>query len=132
MWGDNSGNQAQLLLLSINGRYVWSEEPIKYEFNKGRLTVTTRSGIITNGTAGDDLRSACEFAVKNFFPSNGKIPDPLLFTHPQYNEGSFFENQQPHTHSGLAEKVSAGRVVAGAASIAEAWGGFVQPSHRHG
>jgi alpha-glucosidase (family GH31 glycosyl hydrolase) len=85
MWGDNRGNQAQPLLLSNMGRYVWSDEPIKYDFNKGKITVTVRDGKIMSGTAGNNLRSAFEYAAKTFFPSNGKIPDPLLFTHPQYN-----------------------------------------------
>ena len=85
MWGDNRGNQAQPLLLSSMGRYVWSEEPIKYDFNKGKLTVTVRDGKILSGVVGNSLRSAFEYAAKNFFPSNGKIPDPLLFMRPQYN-----------------------------------------------
>ncbi|MBE0655199.1 MAG: alpha-galactosidase [Bacteroidales bacterium] len=85
MWGDNKGNQAQPLLLSSKGRYIWSEEPIKYDFNLGKLTVSVRDGKIVSGTAGSTLRSAYEYSVKNFFPPNGKIPDPLLFTHPQYN-----------------------------------------------
>jgi len=85
LWGDNMGNQAQPLLLSNKGRYVWSEEPIKYTFSKGSLTVTTRSGEIVSGTAGNNLRDAYNFAVKTFFPPNGKIPEELMFTHPQYN-----------------------------------------------
>jgi len=85
MWGDNRGNQAQPLLLSSKGRYVWSEDPIKYDFNKGQITVTVKDGKILNGTSGNNLRTAFEYAAKNFFPSNGLIPDPLLFTHPQYN-----------------------------------------------
>lgn len=85
MWGDNMGNQSQPLLLSSKGRYIWSEQPIKYDFNKGKLTVTVRDGEIISGTAGTNLLTAYEFAVKNFFPPNGKIPDQLLFTHPQYN-----------------------------------------------
>ncbi len=85
MWGDNRGNQAQPILLSSKGRYVWSEEPIHYEFNKGSLVVKVREGEIIAGIAGTNLRSAYEYAVENFFPPNGKIPDPLLFTNPQYN-----------------------------------------------
>jgi alpha-glucosidase (family GH31 glycosyl hydrolase) len=85
MWGDNKGNQAQPLLLSSKGRYIWSEDPIKYDFNKGKLSVSVREGKIISGTAGTNLRTAYEFAVKSFFPPDGKIPDPLLFTHPQYN-----------------------------------------------
>jgi len=85
MWGDNEGNQAQSLLLSSNGRYVWSEQPIKYDFNKGKITVTVRDGELVNGTAGTTLRSAYEFVSKKYFPSNGLIPDSLLFTQPQFN-----------------------------------------------
>jgi alpha-glucosidase (family GH31 glycosyl hydrolase) len=85
MWGDNKGNQAQPLLLSSKGRYVWSEQPIKYDFNKGTISVTVRDGEILSGTVGTNLRTAFEYVAKSFFPSNGKIPDPLLFTHPQYN-----------------------------------------------
>ena len=85
MWGDNKGNQAQPLLLSSKGRYIWSEDPIKYDFKKGQLIVTVRNGKIVHGTVGNNLRTAFEFAAKTFFPSNSQIPDPLLFTHPQYN-----------------------------------------------
>lgn len=85
LWGNNKGNQAQPLLLSSKGRYVWSESPIKYDFNKGKITVTTKNGKIVSGTAGNNLRTAYNHAAKNFFPSNGKIPEELMFTHPQYN-----------------------------------------------
>ncbi|MBD0777557.1 glycoside hydrolase [Maribacter sp. ANRC-HE7] len=85
LWGDNKGNQAQPLLLSSKGRYVWSESPIKYSFDKGKITVTSRDGKIEFGTAGQNLRDSYEYAVANFFPPNGKIPEKLLFTKPQYN-----------------------------------------------
>ncbi len=85
MWGENYGNQAQPLLLSTKGRYIWSEEPIKYEFNNGKLTVTTQSGEIQEGTAGVNLRTAFDYAKKSFFPSNGKFPEKMLFDKPQYN-----------------------------------------------
>ena len=85
LYGDNKGNQAQPLLLSSKGRYIWSEEPIKYVFNKGTITVTTREGKIDTGSEGKNLRDAYEHVTKTYFPPNGKIPDELLFTHPQYN-----------------------------------------------
>jgi Glycosyl hydrolases family 31 len=85
MWGDNRGNQAQPLLLSSKGRYIWSEEPIKYDFNKGAITVSVKEGKIFSGTAGTNLRTAFEYAAKTYFPSNGLIPDAMLFTKPQYN-----------------------------------------------
>ncbi|HPE76638.1 MAG TPA: glycoside hydrolase family 31 protein [Draconibacterium sp.] len=85
LWGDCKGNQAQPLLLSNKGRYIWSEEPIQYTFNNGNLTVTTRNGIIENGKAGENLKDAYTFVSQKFFPSNGKIPAELFFTNPQYN-----------------------------------------------
>ncbi len=79
------GDQAQPLLLSSKGRYVWSESPIKFSFDKGKITVTDRKGGIRSGTAGNTIRDSYDYAVKNFFPPDGNIPDALLFTKPQYN-----------------------------------------------
>jgi len=85
LWGNNYGNQAQPLLLSSKGRYIWSEEPIKCDFKMGVLTISVKEGKIVSGTAGTNLRASFGYAARNFFPPNGLIPDSLLFTHPQYN-----------------------------------------------
>ena len=85
MYGDNLGNQAQPLLLSSKGRYIWSEAPIAYAFDSGKLTVTTRDGEIQSGQEGTTLDEAYTHVSKTYFPSNGMIPDELLFTAPQYN-----------------------------------------------
>jgi alpha-glucosidase (family GH31 glycosyl hydrolase) len=85
LFGDNKGNQAQPLLLSSKGRYVWSEQPIHYRFNKGIIEVSTWTGEILSGREGTNLHEVYQFVSSRFFPSNGKIPDELLFTHPQYN-----------------------------------------------
>ena len=85
LWGDNAGNQAQPLLLSNKGRYVWSENPIKYSFADGKITISTRTGEIDSGDAGENLKDAYDYVVKNFFPPNGVIPDERLFTKPQFN-----------------------------------------------
>lgn len=83
--GNNKGNQAQPLLLSSKGRYVWCESPIQYGISQGKLSVSTQNGKIIHGTAGGNLQTAYKYVAENYFPSNGKIPDELLFTHPQYN-----------------------------------------------
>lgn len=86
LYGDNKGNQAQPLLLSSKGRYFWCEKPISYGISNGILSVSTETdGKIYFGTAGSNLSSAYNFVAKNYFPSNGQIPEELLFTHPQYN-----------------------------------------------
>ena len=67
LWGDNKGNQAQPLLLSNKGRYIWSEHPIKYEFNNGLITVSTRQGKIDSGRSGSNLADVFEYVSKNIF-----------------------------------------------------------------
>jgi len=97
LFGDNKGNQAQPLLLSSKGRFVWSESPISYSFDKGSIKVSTRSGEIISGQQGTNLRDVYRYVSGKFFPSNGKIPDELLFTHPQYNtwiELMYDQNEQ--------------------------------------
>ena len=84
-YGDGAGNQSQPLLLSSRGRYVWSEEPMHYAWTGGHLEVSVRTGKLITGQAGDNLRSAFEYASENFFPPSGELPDTLLFTRPQYN-----------------------------------------------
>ena len=85
LWGDNRGNQAQPLLLSSKGRYVWSEEPIKYSFNNGEILIITRNGTISHGKVGNNLKDAYQYVSDNFFPPNGVVPPEMFFTHPQYN-----------------------------------------------
>ena len=85
LWGDNIGNQAQPLLLSNTGRYIWSENPIEYQFRNGKITVTCAEGEIIHGTEGNCLNDAYSYVSKTYFPSNGVIPEELLFTSPQYN-----------------------------------------------
>ncbi len=83
--GDVKGNQAQPLLISSKGRYVWSEKPMNIVFAGGLLRVTSPFAQIDHGTAGTTLREAFLYAGQRYFPASGQIPEPLLFTHPQYN-----------------------------------------------
>ncbi len=95
--GDVKGNQAQPLLISSKGRYVWSEEPMTIEFANGLLRVTSRFAKIDHGTAGITLREAFLHVANRYFPPSGKLPDTLLFSHPQYNtwiELQYNQNEQ--------------------------------------
>ncbi len=85
LWGANKGNQATPFLVSSAGRYVWSEDPVEYTFADGMLKVSRKDAVIHTGKAGNTVRDAFRHASARFFPSNGKIPDPLLFREPQYN-----------------------------------------------
>jgi len=85
LWGDNFGNQAQPLLISSKGRFVWCEEPMEYSFENGKLIVTSSNCKIVTGKHGNNIRDVFQYVSQKYFPSNGKIPEELLFTHPQYN-----------------------------------------------
>jgi len=85
LFANNAGNQAVPLLISSKGRYVWSEKPIAYTFKGGKLLVTSAHGKIDSGIAGKTLKETYLHVSKKYFQTDGKLPDPLLFTHPQYN-----------------------------------------------
>jgi alpha-glucosidase len=87
LYGNNAGNQAQPLLISDKGRYLWSEQPFRYAIKDGHIEVTAHEGLgeLTIGTRGGNLREVYAYVSKEFFPSNGETPSRLLFEHPQYN-----------------------------------------------
>ncbi|MBC8988197.1 glycoside hydrolase [Pedobacter sp. N36a] len=97
MNGDTRGNQAVPLLVSTKGRFIWSEEPFKFSFEKNRLLISHAKSTVTIDSAGKNLKEAFRNASKRFFPSKSKLPDTLLFSRPQYNtwiELVYNQNQQ--------------------------------------
>ncbi len=85
LFGSSYGNQCTPLLVSTKGRYVWSEKPYRFEFHGGNLTISRARGTIVTEKAGNSLAEACRAASSKFFPASGRMPDPLLFTRPQFN-----------------------------------------------
>jgi alpha-glucosidase (family GH31 glycosyl hydrolase) len=82
---DVKGNQAQPLLISSKGRFIWSESPLDFEFKDDSLIVKSSFADIELGQPGKTLREVFLYVSREFFPPSGDIPDPLLFTNPQYN-----------------------------------------------
>jgi len=96
-FGNTYGNQAQPLLLSAEGDYIWSEEPFSVVLEDHQLTVSSEGGKLVVGKPGNTLREAYLSASKNHFPAAGKLPDMLLVTSPQYNtwiELMYDQNQE--------------------------------------
>lgn len=94
-FGNNEGNQAQPLLLSSKGRYIWSEEPFRFSFVNGSITLQG-AGKLDTGTVGNTLQSVQQYVRNKYFPASGKMPDSLLITKPQYNtwiELNYNQNQ---------------------------------------
>lgn len=85
LFGDVKENQGSPVLISSAGRYIWCDEPFRFEFNNDSLKVFSNLSQIQSGEAGNSLRDAYMFVSQNFFPPQGKIPEALLFTNPQYN-----------------------------------------------
>jgi alpha-glucosidase len=64
---------------------LWSEEPFRLSFRDRTIRLASDLGAIRSGRAGATLREAALHAGASFFPPSGKIPDPMFFTHPQFN-----------------------------------------------
>ena len=96
-FGNTDGNQAQPLLLSNMGRYIWCDEPMEYSFENDSVLVQSKFARIEIGKAGNTLKEAFLAVSQKHFPASGKIPDKLFFTNPVYNtwiELTYNQNQQ--------------------------------------
>lgn len=82
--GLEGSDQFAPLLLSSEGRFLWSEKAFSVRAENGILHVETDGGAeLTDGCG--NLRGAYLTAMKRHFPFSGKMPDELFFTAPQYN-----------------------------------------------
>jgi alpha-glucosidase (family GH31 glycosyl hydrolase) len=96
-YANTAGNQVQPLLISNQGRYVWSEEPFRLEFRDGTIHLSSRLGPIQTGQHGSTLKEVYQYVSRTFFPPSGEIPAPILFTRPQFNtwiELTYNQNQR--------------------------------------
>jgi alpha-glucosidase (family GH31 glycosyl hydrolase) len=81
-FNSNYGNQVQPLMLSSKGEVIWSDIPYQIDFSPGKLKI---KGSVQYYKEKGTLGQAYRYASQTFFPPSGKMPDPLLFTQPQYN-----------------------------------------------
>ena len=98
LYGDTQGNQVQPLLVSSQGRYVWSEEPFHSISATGSFVADTEGRRLRVRAAPD---RACArpslHAAETLLSPIGEIPDESLFTHPQFNswiELTYDQNQE--------------------------------------
>lgn len=78
-------NQAAPFLVSSKGRFIWSEDPFSFAFRDDELEITSKRSHVTLDEGHSDLQNAYKAAQKQYFTPQGKLPDPVLFTAPQYN-----------------------------------------------
>ncbi len=123
--GDASQNQSVPLLISNQGRWLWSDEPFRYSFRNDSLVIDKTHCKVLLGKNGSSLREAYQYTSKQFFPPSGKWPDSLLVTAPQYNlwiELLYNPNQQDVL--GYAQKVLANGFPAGVLMIDDNWSNY--------
>ncbi|MGL4343710.1 MAG: glycoside hydrolase family 31 protein [Cellulosilyticaceae bacterium] len=80
-----SPNQANTLLVSTKGRYIWCESGFDLSVKDGKITVTSYKAepIIQEVEGG--LKEAFKAASTNHFKANGIVPPEDFFVKPQYN-----------------------------------------------
>jgi alpha-glucosidase (family GH31 glycosyl hydrolase) len=83
--GYNKGNQSMPLLVSNAGRVIYSEEPFQFSITDDQIEISHALGEVVAAKVGETLRDAYLGFVREFAVPSGRIPDPLLFTMPQYN-----------------------------------------------
>lgn len=79
------GNQTQPLMLSTCGRYIFCQTGFTAKFDKGTLTVTSKTGEVDFSEGHENLRGAFLAASNKHFPANGMLPPEDFFTSPQFN-----------------------------------------------
>ena len=115
-------NQAAPFLVSNKGRFVWSNQPFAFSFRDGDLLVNSERAPVRLYEDYEDLRQAYCAAQEKYFPSEGKIPDPVLFTAPQYNTAvELMGNQRRETVLEYAESIIEHKMPPGVIIIHEGW-----------
>ncbi len=71
LYGNTGGNQAQPLLISDRGRYVWCEEPFRFSFDGKQLKLESREGKFEMGRHGDSFAKPSNTSVAPTSPARG-------------------------------------------------------------
>ena len=85
MTRNNLNNLVVPFMLSSGGRYIWSEQPFRFEVKDGQLILYSDYEKLEPVVAGKTLKDAHLAASAKHFPPSGKIPEPTFFSLPQYN-----------------------------------------------
>lgn len=94
---NNLNNQVVPFMLSSEGRYIWSEQPFRFEVKGGEIFIYSDYEEMQPVVAGTTLKEALLVASAKHFPPSGKIPEPTFFALPQYNtwiELMYNQNQE--------------------------------------
>lgn len=82
---NNLNNQVVPLMLSSEGRYVWSEQPFRFRLQNDTLLLSSDYEKLNAIFAGKTLKDAYLSASAKYFPPSKKLPEEIFFSKPQYN-----------------------------------------------
>lgn len=118
---DSMSNQVNYLLLSTEGRYIYSESPFAFKIKKDSIDIKN-TGVIKTGIEGNCLRSAYLYAMRTFYPSDVKNIEEELFISPQFNTWiELIYNQNQKDVVSYAEKIREEGFPAGVLMIDDNW-----------
>ncbi|MFB9276383.1 glycoside hydrolase family 31 protein [Cohnella cellulosilytica] len=77
-------NSGAPFLVSNRGRYIWQDRPFRFEFRDGTLSIDCEETVNLREGRPGTLKEAFREAAGRHFPAQGRTPDPLAITAPQY------------------------------------------------
>lgn len=92
---DNRSNQVAPLLVTSDGRFIWSDTPFSFRITDNAIVIT--EGSVTVEQAGESLADAYKAASAAHFPASGELPPAEFYRVPQYNtwiELMYNQNQE--------------------------------------
>lgn len=98
---NKSYNQSVPFYLSSKGRYIISNDGFSFSTIFGRVKCGSDTAEIILSDGHDTLRGAYMHAQANHFPPDGKMPDELMFSSPQYC--TWIELLHNQTQKGILE-----------------------------
>ncbi|MCD8071841.1 MAG: hypothetical protein LUE10_01410 [Alistipes sp.] len=78
------GSYTVSILLSSNGRFIYSEYPMEVNFDGERFRISSHFEKVAVNKGGRNLREAYLLCCHNNFAPHGAMPDQALFTLPRY------------------------------------------------
>ncbi len=110
------------MMISSNGRYLWSSHPAEISFDGTRIVIGSDYEEVKVLKGGRTLRDAYLLCCHKNFPPQGKIPDADLFTLPVYDtETEFGYMQTQEELLAYAEKLLTEGFPAGILLISDGW-----------
>lgn len=82
---NSTPNQANPILLSNKGRYIWCNSGFKLRVKDNKIEISTNKSEPKMYIGGKTLKDAYIHASEQFFKSNGVVPPKEFFVKPQYN-----------------------------------------------